>query len=290
MGGTYPATVEISIQSIAPYADPVTSAPGYLQWWQIRRLQNSTDPSSLSFCPTQHWTGSYTSSGQQIGDLGGPNDNYIMRPTDFVVLYHDYQNLMVSYGCSKPRADGVHCAAPTIIAQTRTRPDRLSAEQMDSFDNIINSIFSKYCITVQSIPRDEWEPKGLCIPVEPPGCIGEDYRGMRNTIVNTTSSSSTATIAASSYGSSNTTSSICKWPNTMPSPGVINNTLISGTYYVYRRMFAPEPDPVNMVAEFHNIGPSASPLISASAASRMRRPVSAMHRWWCTAFAPIHYS
>ncbi|XP_055335934.1 uncharacterized protein LOC129586634 [Paramacrobiotus metropolitanus] len=256
MGRNYSTAAQIQITSVAPYPDPVTSQPGYLQWWQIFPDTSATP------CLHQFWTESYTTGGLQIGDLGGSDDNYIMRPTDFVVMYHDYQNLMISYGCSKPQADGVHCATRTIVAQTRKRPDQLSTSEMDNLDSIINSAFSKYCVTVQNVPKDVYGPKGSCAAMEPPFCIGQDTQGMRNTIRNTTTS--TATTAPSGSGSTVTTSG-CKWPNSMPSPGQIDNSLVNGTFFVYRRVFSIEPNPVNMMADFHIVGPSASPLINASA-------------------------
>ncbi|XP_055347774.1 uncharacterized protein LOC129594935 [Paramacrobiotus metropolitanus] len=256
MGGSYPTAAQIQITSVVPSADPVTSQPGYLQWWQIFPDSSGTP------CVYRFWTGAYSNSGQQIGDLGGSEENYIMRPTDFVVLYHDYQNLMVSYGCSKSQPDNIHCATPTIIAQTRKRPDQLSAAEMDQFDGIINAAFAKYCVTVQNIPKDSYGPKGTCAAVDPPFCIAQDIQGMKNTIVNSTSSP--ASSSSSTYGGSSTATG-GKWPNSVPSLGRIDNTLLNGTFYIYRRIFSPEADPVNQVYVFHDLGASASPLINASA-------------------------
>ncbi|XP_055335931.1 uncharacterized protein LOC129586627 [Paramacrobiotus metropolitanus] len=258
MGGSYPSAAQIQITSVAPYPDPVTSEPAYLQWWQI-----FSDTATTS-CPHQFWTGTYAGKGQQIGDLGGSDDNYIRRPTDFVVLYHDYQNLLVTYGCSKSQTDGVHCATPTIIAQTRKRPDQLSAADMDSFDNIINSAFSKYCVSVQNIPKETYGAKGTCAAIDPPNCVALDIQGMKNTLVNPTGSA--ASTSPSSYGSNTgTTLSGCKWPNTIPSQGQIDLKQIDGTFFVYRRIFPPEASPVNQQGAWHDVGLSASPLINASA-------------------------
>ncbi|XP_055335923.1 uncharacterized protein LOC129586620 [Paramacrobiotus metropolitanus] len=257
MGGNYSTAAQIQITSVAPYPDPVTSQPGYLQWWQI------VSDTAGAPCQHQFWTGSYTNGGMQIGDLGGSDDNYIMRPTDFVVLYHDYQNLMVTYGCSKSQADNVHCATATIIAQTRKRPDQLSASEMDNFDSIINSVFSKYCVTVQTIPKDVYGPKGTCTAIDPPFCVAQDIQGMKNTIINATSPP--ATTSSPNYGSNTPTTTGCKWPNAFPSQGVVNNKLMDGRFYIWRRMFAPEASPVNQQVDFHDVGASASPLINATA-------------------------
>ncbi|XP_055335890.1 uncharacterized protein LOC129586593 [Paramacrobiotus metropolitanus] len=256
MGGNYSSAAQIKITSVAPYYDPVTSEPQQLQWWEI--FSDTAD----SYCPHQFWTGSYSTSGTQIGSLGGSDDKYIMRPLDYVVLYHDYQNLLVSYGCGKSLADGVHCATPTIIAQTRKRPDQLSASEMDNFDNLINSAFSSYCVTVQNIPKETYGPKGTCAAIDPPFCIAQDIQGFKNTIVNTSSSTTTTTVAPS-YGGYGAVPSVCKWPNSMPSQGKIDVSLITGKFYLYRRLFLPEAMPVNQYAVWTDMGPSATPLINA---------------------------
>ncbi|XP_055335936.1 uncharacterized protein LOC129586635 isoform X2 [Paramacrobiotus metropolitanus] len=259
MGGNYTSTAQIQITSVAPFADPVISQPSTLQWWEI--FPDSSDTP----CTHQFFTGTYSNAGQVIGDLGGSDDNYIMRPTDFVVLYHDYQNLSISYGCSRSQTDNGHCATPTIIVQTRKRPDQLSATEAQNFDTIINSAFLQYCVTVQNIPKEIYGPKGTCGMIDPPACVAQDIQGMMLTIVNSTVSSTTS--VSFNYDTStisNFTPSSCKWPNAIPSPGKVDFNLIQGQYYYYRRLFSPEIDPVNQQAVLHFVGASASPLINAS--------------------------
>ncbi|XP_055335851.1 uncharacterized protein LOC129586568 isoform X2 [Paramacrobiotus metropolitanus] len=266
MGGSYSSAAQIQITSVAPYFDPVTSEPVQLQWWEIFQDTAATS------CIHQFWTGAYSTAGKQIGDLGGSDDSYIMRPTDYVVLYHNYQNLLISYGCAKSQADSVHCSTPTIIAQTRKRPDQLSASEMDNFDNLINSAFSAYCVTVQNIPKETYGPKGTCTSIDPPFCVAQDIQGMKNTIVNSSNSSATATTTSVpnyGYGSYGVAApSGCKWPNSMPSQGKVDISLITGKFYLYRRLFAPEGMPVNQYAVWSDLGASATPLINATARTK----------------------
>ncbi|XP_055331234.1 uncharacterized protein LOC129583464 [Paramacrobiotus metropolitanus] len=269
MGDFFGYFPQMKITSVAPTVDPFDNLPSWLQWWEITGYVSPTAAGCGDSAEYWFFTGTYSNGGKQIGDLGSNQNDYIMRPTDYVVLYHDYSSLLVIYGCQRVQSDGL-CATPSINVLTRKRPDQLSTNDTSSIDATVTSIFSKYCVSAQDLSQP-WASQGAvvkspCDFIDPPFCIGQDIQGMKNTIVNTTSQPAASGSANYSYSASTTAAPAgCKWPNSMPSAGPIDPTLNAGLYWVYRRIFSPEAIPVNQQVTYHDVGPSTSPLVNDSA-------------------------
>ncbi|XP_055331124.1 uncharacterized protein LOC129583372 [Paramacrobiotus metropolitanus] len=252
----------IVITSFGPTTEPFTNSSGIGTYMQLTWATPSTGQ-----CVNEYWTGIYANNGMQVG-FDAVSTDTINRLKAYSVLYHDYQKIMIGYGCYKPKQDGT-CDTPMIWAQTRTRPDQMSASDKANFDSIINTTFQPYCITTQDLPLQTYDTsKPTCPLVNPPTCLSGLINGTALTVpsnttaVQTTTAGTTTYGSAASAGSSNSGANACIWPLYIPPASTFSydTNKIGGIAWVYRQLFPLQAASVHPRYFRHVLGNSILPL------------------------------
>ncbi|XP_055340910.1 uncharacterized protein LOC129589992 [Paramacrobiotus metropolitanus] len=236
---------QVTITNLGTTVEPLTNLTAVQQY-----QQSTWTTTTNSTCQNDYWTGIYVVNGMEIANGATTSDGYsVNHLKGNSVLYHDYQKLIVEYGCKIPKKDGT-CDTPLFWAKTRTRPDKLSASDKAAFDSIITTALQPYCITLAMMPLQLYDDsKPTCPYLDPPSCFASVLQGNNATVPANFNAGQTATSTASS----------CKWPIYVAPKLTYDPQTVAGLWYVYRAVYLPEPTSVGMQYFWHILGSSLLP-------------------------------
>ncbi|XP_055340976.1 uncharacterized protein LOC129590027 [Paramacrobiotus metropolitanus] len=241
----------ITVTNLGATIEPLTNLTAYQLY-----LQSSWTTAANSTCQYEIWTGTYLINGMAIGNDVASRDGYsINHLIGNSILYHDYQKLMIGYGCMIPKTDGT-CDTPVIWAETRTRPDQLSAGEMAAFDSIINITLQPYCVTTQDLPVQVYDDaKPSCPSIDPSSCMSTIIQGIKASVPSSNTTASVSSVAFS-YSSP---ASTCHWPVYIYPKLAYDPQTVAGLWWVYRAAFDAEPNSVGMRYFWHILGSAPLP-------------------------------
>ncbi|XP_055340983.1 uncharacterized protein LOC129590034 [Paramacrobiotus metropolitanus] len=239
---------QVIITNLGTTVDPLTNLAAAQQY------QQSTWTTTTNItCQNDFRTGIYVANGMEIVNDATPNDGYsVNHLRGNSVLYHDYEKLVVGYGCRAPQKDGTCLHTPVVWSKTRARPDKLSASDRASFDRIINTALQPYCITTGMMPLQVYDDsKPTCPYVDPPSCFATILQGNNATVP--------ANFVAGKKEKTTTAAPSCKWPIYVASRLTYDAQKSGGLWHVYRHMYLPAPNAMGMISNWHILGSSLFP-------------------------------
>ncbi|XP_055344956.1 uncharacterized protein LOC129592848 [Paramacrobiotus metropolitanus] len=242
----------IRFVSIAQTVDTLTNTPAYAmtgQFVQYDIPENKT-------CVGHYWSGLYTEDGRLVGNVAVVEDNFVMRQGNYAVVYHDYDKMVIGYGCYGHKADGT-CVTPVIWAQTRKFPGNFTAAEKAELDAIIDKAFEPYCIKATDVPLQVYNDMPDCPFLDFPDCSAKLARGLQ--LMNT-SAMPTGNFGASGVPPPST----CQLPNSILATMSYDPTQMAGLWNGYR-FKSVESGVSNSQLNWHVIGNSSLPMSSVKA-------------------------
>ncbi|XP_055344985.1 uncharacterized protein LOC129592867 [Paramacrobiotus metropolitanus] len=216
--------------------------------WAVTAQFAMNDAGGNRSCENHFWTGLYTVDGRMRGTMAATEDNLIMREVNLSILYHDYNKMLVAYGCIGPNQDG-SCTTPLVIVQVRANLSSLSASDMDDLDSTLNTLFAAYCITANDIPQQRFDSRSPCLLIDSPDCTAKDIQGLR---------------LLGNLNISDPSTPNCRLPNAIASEAVLDPQQLTGSWSGYTAHLLGGP-PYSLSIKWHSIGrsPSTSPNITS---------------------------
>ncbi|XP_055344981.1 uncharacterized protein LOC129592863 isoform X2 [Paramacrobiotus metropolitanus] len=238
--------------SVAQTVDTLTNTPALaitLQFAQYNIPENKT-------CANHYWSGLYTEDGRLVGNVAVVEDNYVMREASYGVLYHDYNKLVVAYGCYGRNPNGT-CASPVVFAQTRVSPPDLTASDKAAFDAVIDQILEPYCAKATDVPLQVYNDQPFCPFLDFPDCSNKLVEGLQ--LINTSSQ-----LTGNPGAAGAPPPSACQLPNSILATTSYDPTQMAGSWYGYR-FKSVEGAVSNSHLNWHVIGKSSFPLSNVTA-------------------------
>ncbi|XP_055354191.1 uncharacterized protein LOC129599875 [Paramacrobiotus metropolitanus] len=244
--------IRINVTLIGPTTTPLTNDPAQAYW----TASAYTTPNDKK-CHSDYYMAMFSTSGRKIGYGLSADDGFVIHPMNLALVYTDNKDLMVQYGCFRKNDNDAlksTCDVPVIYADIRIRPQDLTTQKQAEFDKIISTFLEPYCITADDIPRVKSLSQPYCEFTAPPDCTTRMVKGLGEIVVKP---GATNNVPASKSGNS---ASACKWPLTIPGVKTHEPKNVTGLWYMYRKLYADEPNSVNQQYTVHNIGRGELPL------------------------------
>ncbi|XP_055345328.1 uncharacterized protein LOC129593152 [Paramacrobiotus metropolitanus] len=245
------SNIYFNVTIVGPTTIPLTSEPAQAYWANAAYSENGK-------CQSDYYLSVYSNNGTMAGYGFSAGDAGVIHPESYTVVYTDNKNVMIEYGCLKKSKDVVAstCDQPLLHVDTRLSPDRLDSAKQADMDKLIDRMLAPHCIKAKDIPKVTVTKDPFCPFAPAPECTARMIRGLREMVARPNAKKGNVT-----------TRSQCKWPLVIPHLEDQRHEpkKVTGTWYMYRKLYTDEPDTVNEQYHVNNIGPGELPMSTVSA-------------------------
>ncbi|XP_055347454.1 uncharacterized protein LOC129594704 isoform X2 [Paramacrobiotus metropolitanus] len=130
--------------------------------------------------------GQRTMSGKGLSSV----DGYAPAASDLNILYLDIDTFYLVFICRGPNYKTGMCDKPAFHVLTRNRPDKMTADQLQAIDNIVDAALAPFCFSSADVQQQMFtDNKPFCTPTEyaAAGCALKSVTALMQDIGNSTS-------------------------------------------------------------------------------------------------------